>query len=110
MTFFIAESIDEISPQDFGVEISDELFEFICRQQRKVVFDMGKLTALDPYGDAEVPLPDLDEIIESCHCILKQDLLQNYDDPNEGKQMLQDLISIAQTAKAQNFGLFSVGD
>ena len=110
MTFYIAESIDEISPQDYGTEISDELFEFICRQQRKAEFDMSNLTALDPYGDTEVPLLDLDEIIETCRCILEQDLLQSYDDPDEGEQMLQDLISIAQTAKAQNSGLFSMGD
>lgn len=110
MTFYIASSIDKIEPSDFSAEISDELFEFICRQQRNVAFDMGKLTALDPYGDTEVPLSDLDEIIETCRYILEQDLLQSYDDPDEGEQMLQDLISAAQTAKAQNLCLFSVGD
>lgn len=51
MTFYIANSIKEVNPSDSWAEISDELFEFICRQQRKVAFDMGKLTALDPYGD-----------------------------------------------------------
>ena len=47
---------------------------------------------------------------EICKYILDSTLLLNYEEPDEGRQMLQDLLEIAQKAVARDLGLVSIGD
>ena len=71
---------------------------------------MSKLYKIDPYDDVEVSKNDLSQIIEVCNYILGASLLQDYEEPDEGNQMLQDLVEIAQKAMSRNIGLVSIGD
>lgn len=110
MNFYIGNSIDEIDEQDVNVEFSDELIDFIYKMSGRVSFDMSKLYKIDPYDDVEVSKNDLCQIAEICKYILVSALLQDYEEPDEGRQMLQDLLEIIQKAITREAGLVSIGD
>ncbi|MGN0386185.1 MAG: hypothetical protein ACI4EX_09905 [Lachnospiraceae bacterium] len=71
---------------------------------------MRKLYEIDPYGDVEISKNDLPQIIKVCNYILETFLLQTYEEPDEGNQMLKDLVEIAQKALSGDLGLVSIGD
>lgn len=110
MNFYIGNSIDKIDEQDVNVEFSDELIDFIYKMSGQVSFDMSKLYKIDPYDDVEVSKNDLSQIVEICQYILDSALLQDYEKPDEGRQMLQDLLEIIKKATTRELGLISVGD
>lgn len=110
MNFYIGNSIGKIDKQDVNVEFSDKLIDFIYKLRGQVSFDMSKLYEIDPYDDVEVSENDLSQIIEICNYILDASLLQNYEELEEGNQMLQDLVEIAQKAISRGLGLISIGD
>lgn len=110
MNFYIGNSIGKIDKQDVNVELSDKLISFIYKLRGQVSFDMSKLYEIDPYDDVEVSENDLSQIIEICNYILDASLLQNYEELEEGNQMLQDLVEIAQKAISRGLGLISIGD
>ena len=101
MNFYIGNSIDEIDEQDVNVEFSDELIDFIYKMSGRVSFDMSKLYKINPYDD-EISKNDLPQIIEICKFILDSALLQDYEKPDEGRQMLQDLLEIIQKAMTRD--------
>ena len=49
-------------------------------------------------------------ICKICKYILDSTLLQDYEEPDEGRQMLQDLLEIIQKAMTRDVGLVSIGD
>lgn len=102
--------MDEINEQDVNVEFSDELIDFICKLSKQEPFDMSKLYEINPYVNVEISKNDLSQIIEVCKYILDTSLLQTYEEPDEGNQMLRDLVEIAQKARSKDFGLVSIGD
>ena len=110
MNFYIGNSIDEIDEQDVNIEFSDDLIEFIYKMSGRVSFDMSKLYKIDPYDDVEVSKNDLPQIVEICKSILDSALLQDYEEPDEGRQMLQDLLEIIKKATTRRLGLVSIGD
>ena len=110
MNFYIGNSINEINEQDFNVEFSDELIDYIYKMRERTSCDMSKLYQIDPYDDVEVSKNDLQQIAEICKYILVTDVLQSYDEPNESLQMVQDLLEIIKKALKRNSGLVSIGD
>ena len=106
MNFYIGDSIDEIDEQDVSVELID----FIYKMSGRVSFDVSKLYKIDPYDDVEVSKNDLPQIVEICKSILDSALLQDYEKPDEGRQMLQDLLEIIKKATIRELGLVSIGD
>ena len=71
---------------------------------------MSKLYGINPYSDVEIPKSDLFQIIEICEYILNTSLLQDYEDAEEGNQMLRDLVKISEKAISKDLGLISIGD
>ena len=110
MNFYIGNSIDEIDEQDVNIEFSDELIEFIYKMSGRVSFDMSKLYKIDPYDDVEISKNDFLQIVKICKSILDSALLQGYEKPDEGRQMLQDLLEIIKKATTRRLGLVSIGD
>lgn len=51
-----------------------------------------------------------DSIVEICKSILDSALLQDYEKPDEGRQMLQGLLEIIEKATTRELGLVSIGD
>ena len=110
MNFYIGNSIDKIKEQDYNVQFSDELIDFIYKLKAEVSFDMHQLCEINPYDDVEISKNDLKQIIQICKCILYKKLLCDYDEPDEGNQMLKDLVELAQKALLKDLGLISIGD
>ena len=110
MNFYIGNSIDEIKEQDYNVEFSDELIDFISKLNQEVSFDMHQWCEINPYTDMEISKNDLMQIIQICKYILDNKLLYDYDEPDEGNQMLKDLVELAQKALLKKLGLISIGD
>ena len=110
MNFYIGNSIDKINEQNDNVEFSDDLINFIYKLRKKVTCDMSKLYGINPYSDVEIPKSDLFQIIEICEYILNTSLLQDYEDAEEGNQMLRDLVKISEKAISKDLGLISIGD
>ena len=110
MNFYIGNSINEIDEQDVNIEFSDELLDFVYKLSKQDSFDMSKLYEIDPYADVEISKSDLSEIIEIYNYILHTSLIQNYEEPDEGNQMLKNLVQIAQEAQSRNLGLISIGN
>lgn len=116
MNFYIADSINEINTineiniSDDNIEFSDELLDFIYKSSSKVSFDMSKLYEVDPYADVEIAHKDLPRIIEICDYILNKSLLEDYDEKDEGNEMLLNLVVIAKKAMKKGLGLVSIGD
>ena len=86
------------------------MLDFVYKLSKQDAFDMSKLYEIDPYADVEISKSDLSEIIEICNYILDTSLIQNYEEPDEGNQMLKNLVQIAQEAQSRNLGLISIGD
>ena len=110
MNFYIGNSIDEIKEQDYNVEFSDELIDFIYKLNEEVSFDMHQLYEINPYDDVEISKNDLKQIIQICKYILDNKLLHGYDEPDEGNKMLKDLVELTQNALLKDLGLISIGD
>lgn len=110
MNLYIGNSINDINKQDYNVEVSDELIDFIYKLHTQVSYDLSKLYSIDPYEDVAVANNDLPRIIEICNYILNESLLHDYKNPEEGYQMLRNLAEISQMAVIKGLGLFSVGD
>lgn len=110
MHFYLGNSIDEINVNDTNVEFSDELIDYIYKLSKHTLYNMSKLYGIDPYDDVEIPKNDLSEIIEICNYLLNLSMLKNYDEKDEGIQMLQNLIQIATSAVEMDIGLVSIGD
>ncbi len=110
MNFYIGNSIDDIDERDVNVEFSDELIDFIYKLSKQVSFDMSKLYEIAPYDDVVISKNDLSQMAEICNYILDASLLQNYEELDEGNQMLRDLIEIIQKAMSRDLGLISIGD
>ena len=110
MNFYIGNSIDEIKEQDYNVEFSDGLIDFIYKLNEKVSFDMHQLCEINPYDDVEISKDTLMHIIQICEYILDNKLLYDYDEPDEGNQMLKDFVELAQKALLKDLGLISIGD
>ena len=110
MNFYIGNSIDEIKEQDYNVEFSDGLIDFIYKLNEKVSFDMHQLCEINPYDDVEISKDTLMHIIQICEYILDNKLLYDYGEPDEGNQMLKDFVELAQKALLKDLGLISIGD
>ena len=110
MNFYIGNSISDINASDENIEFSDELIEFIYKLNTKSPFDMNKLCEINPYADVEISKKDLSRIIDICNCILRESALEDYEEPDEGTEMLLNLVQIAQKALKEEAGLVSVGD
>ncbi|MCH5281427.1 MAG: hypothetical protein J1E61_08145 [Lachnospiraceae bacterium] len=110
MNFYIGNSIAEFHEQNRNVEFSDELIDFIYRLKGQAEIDMSTLYEIDPYADVEISVNDLSQIIDICHYILKESLIQDYEDPIEGEKMLKELSEMAKEAASKGMGLLSIGD
>jgi hypothetical protein len=110
MNFYIGNSIEEINEQDYNIEFSDDLINYIYQIRNNVSCDMSKLYQINPYSDVEVSQNDLPQIIAICKYILDTEMLKNYDESNEGTHMVEDLLDIAQNALSRNLRLISIGD
>ncbi|MDC7279933.1 MULTISPECIES: hypothetical protein [Pseudobutyrivibrio] len=110
MNFYIGNSVNEVNVQDFNIEFSDELLDYIYKIHGEAHIDMSKLFQIQPYEDMEISKDDLPLIANICIYILENSMLKKYDEPDEGQKMVKDLFDIIQKAQAKGKGIVSIGD
>ena len=110
MNIYIGNLKDGFNTQEDNIEVDDELLNFICKLNQKVPVDMHKWCGIAPYDDVQIDNSDLKQIIQTCMYILKENLLQGYEDVNEAENTLKSLVKFAQQALDMETGLISIGD
>ncbi|WP_252216786.1 MULTISPECIES: hypothetical protein [unclassified Clostridium] len=108
MNFYIAKSIDGVNEGDNNVEIEDELLEYLYSLKKQVPFTM--LYSIDPYNDVVIEEETITDIIKMCKYILEMRLLDKYEDVDDAREALNNLVEIGERAIQEKKKLLSIGD
>lgn len=109
MNFYISDSVDNIKINDYNVEVSDELVDFIYSLKKIIPFKRNILYSIDPYSDVEISLKDIPEIIDICNYLLDSSLLDFYSEDGV-KETLRDLSELSVLAIREGKNIISIGD
>ena len=110
MDFYIGNDVDAIIPENRNVELIDELYEYLIRISNRLSFDFSPLCNIDPYDDVSINTSEVEKIANLCEVIIGQKLLDNYEEPEEGYRMINDLLSLSKDAISMKCGILSIGD
>lgn len=110
MNFYIGDSISTIDINEYNIEFSDDLLNFICENAKAIPCNTNILLKINPYTDTFIPLVNLPQIITICNYLLNHELFLRELRLNEWTQMLTDLVKIVQDAILKGSGLISIGD
>ena len=110
MNFYVGDSISTIDINDYNIEFSVELLNFIYENAKSIPCDTNILLKINPYTDTFIPLVNLPQIIKICNYLLNHELFLRELRLNEWTQMLTGLVEIAQDAILKGSGLLSIGD
>lgn len=110
MNFYIGNSIDKVTLSDDNTLFEEDLQRYIYKIKDNNHINMEKLYSIDPYSDVEISVQDIPEIVGICKYILKNSLLDKYEEVDEAIESINDLIYRAETAFKMGVGLVSIGD
>lgn len=110
MNFYIGNSIGEIKFDDYNIEFSDDLLQYIYNQRKQISADLSVLFEIDPYSDTFLEYENVKALSDICSLIIEADIIKGYDDYDEGVEMLEDLLQIADLAVLNKNGLVIIGD
>ena len=110
MNFYIGNSIGEIKFDDYNIEFSDDLLQYIYNQRKQISADLSVLFEIDPYSDTFLEYENVKALRDICSLIIEADIIKGYDDYDEGVEMLEDLLQIADLAVLNKNGLVIIGD
>lgn len=110
MNFYIGDSMKELDINDRNIEINDDLYQFIYDSRNQLERKIQVLLEIDQFSDVLIPLKKVKELETACQSILNSNILANYDDHDEAKAIIQELINLCKDACNLNLGLISIGD
>ena len=110
MNFYIGNSIDEIKFDDYNIEFSDDLLQYMYNHRKLISVDLKILFEIDPYSDTFLEYEYVKEINNICSLIIETDIIKGYDDYDEGIEMINDLLQITNLALLNKKGLVIIGD
>lgn len=110
MNFYIGNSIDEIKFDDYNIEFSDDLLQYMYNHRELISVDLKILFEIDPYSDTFLEYEYVKEINNICSLIIETDIIKGYDDYDEGIEMINDLLQITNLALLNKKGLVIIGD
>ena len=110
MNFYIGNSIDEIKSDDYNIEFSDDLLQYMYNHRELISVDLKILFEIDPYSDTFLEYEYVKEINNICSLIIETDIIKGYDDYDEGIEMINDLLQITNLALLNKKGLVIIGD
>ena len=110
MNFYIGNNIGEIKFDDYNIEFSDDLLQYIYNQRKQISADLSVLFEIDPYSDTFLEYENVKALSDICSLIIEADIIKGYDDYEEGVEMLEDLLQIADLAVLNKNGLVIIGD
>lgn len=107
MNFYIGYSIKEVEINEYNVELSDNLLDYIYYNRRKFPFDVSALLSIDRYGDVVIKFNQIFELYCISQKLLKDDMCSLN---NEYRYMLNGLNDISKKALVEGKNLISIGD
>lgn len=110
MNFYIGNSIGEIKFDDYNIEFSDDLLQYIYNRRKQITVDLNVLFEIDPYSDTFLEYENVKVINNICSVIIETDIIKGYDDYDEGIEMINDLLQITNLALLNKKGLVIIGD
>lgn len=110
MNFYIGDSIEELDIEDENIEFNDDLYQFIYESRNQLESKMQVLFEFDQFSDVLIPLFKVKALESACQSLLDSNLLEKYDDHEEAKGTIMDLINLCKEACNMNVGLISIGD
>ncbi len=110
MNFYISDSLNTINKNAANAELSDELIDYIYKSKKRISIDVSTLYEIDPYDDVTISSDELTSMAEICIYLLSNGILDDFDDPNEGKQMVESLLRIVNIALSEGKNVISIGD
>ena len=110
MNFYVGNSLDEIKRNDYNIEFSDDLLQYIYNHREQISADSNVLFEVNPYSDTFLEYENVKALSEICSLIIEADIIKGYDDYDEGVEMLEDLLQIADLAVLNKNGLVIIGD
>lgn len=110
MNFYIGNSIGEIKFDNYNIEFSDDLLQYIYNRRKQITVDLNVLFEIDPYSDTFLEYENVKVINNICSVIIETDIIKGYDDYDEGIEMINDLLQITNLALLNKKGLVIIGD
>ena len=110
MNFYIGDSMKELDIDDKNIEFNDNLFQFIYDSRNQLESKIQVLLEIDQFSDVLIPLNKVKDIETACLSILNSNILANYDDLDEAKATIQEILNLCKEACNLNIGLISIGD
>lgn len=110
MNFYLGDSIEELDIEEKNIELDDDLFQFIYNSRNKLENKLQALFEIDQYTDVLIPLSKVEDLKKACTSLLDTNILTDYEDYEEAKVTIMDLIELCNKACTLNIGLISIGD
>ena len=110
LDFYEAQSLNEIHANDEMVELSEELQEYLYKRREIVNFDIECIYGIDPYGETEIEIEQVKNIIIACEKLADGEYLLDYDDMEGGKESLNELKNLCKSAIENNKRVCAIGD
>lgn len=109
LEFCRAETQDMIKYGEY-VGVEDELQEFLYKNKHLFDVDVKYIYELDPYGDTELNMEQIKKVINICGSLKKSDILDDYGERENAKEVFEDLEKIFIRALECNQKIFAIGD
>ncbi|NCC88643.1 MAG: hypothetical protein EOM05_12425 [Clostridia bacterium] len=110
MNFYIGDSIEKLDIKERNIELNDDLFQFIYDERNQLGNSLQVLFEIDQFSDVVIPQSKVKELEIAFMSILDSKLLVEYDDHDEAKNTIVNLIIQCKEACNMKVGLISIGD
>lgn len=108
MNFYIGNSIEKIKYNDKNVELDDEMVEYLYSIKQAIPFTA--FFKIDPYSDMVVEKEDIIDIISMCEYMLKEKVLNDYEENEDINSAICELNTLGNDALENDKKLISIGD
>lgn len=109
MNFYIGNTIEDLKINDRNVEFSDDLLEYLKKNERIFGLEEFVLQEIDPYDDTVIDNSELQQWLSMCDSIVSSNILEQYEDLDETKNV-EELIVLINEALNNNLNLIVIGD
>lgn len=110
MNIYVGNNFTEIKINDYNVEFSDELLQYLYNNRNKIKIDLDILFKIDPYSDTILEYKNVEKIYNICVLLIKSDVLREFYDYSEAIDTLNNFEYISKLALLNKKGLVFIGD
>lgn len=108
MNFYLGNSIEKMKGDEENVELDDEMLEYLYSIKERIPFIA--FFKIDPYSVIVVEKEDILDIISMCEYILKEQLLNEYEEKEDIKLAISKLSVFGRYALKNGEKMLVIGD